>query len=722
MDSSETEEEQLRAVLMRFYTERNCADKLENLGRIAQRYRGDNVVDLWATMAGKYSLPPHCAVSWLACSLGERMAVQWPQDEVPEAAQGVLDHMAKASSLSVGSLADASLEDTLEAALEGALGVSGVAAVAALVFRWGCPTPALRLRAWRTLLFAWPRARSAPRAATAARGSSAGPWQDHDAGLRERRLAYHMLRERMVAAESASLAQLREEIEAEASAVWRGQELDFFQRKEVQSSIVAVALAHAWQFSTRSPGACQIAAMMLFVASSAGVEIESLADEGEADAFWCLAQVSAELRAGACEEDHRQVGRAHSLLRAYDSQLAAVLSAQGLGAFAASRLITALFTRSGFSLAGCIRLWDALLADPRRFDFCNCLSVALLLSHRDELLHHRADSSYLAETLLELPQRADTVGLLRQARAVCAFERRSTASGSQPLYPPRDGDGVGVDVALEKAGQPFQTFWGLARVVGAETVAFGQTVATDWGSHLKEQLHVAEIIAQVAGDIVADVTADIRGDDCATSEANSLVGRSTFCISPGVARTPDYVSLRPGEVAQTMLTQALAQSLVDFLPVQLRLPGAVEWILKYTPKAHGVSLSTLYRQVAASEKTVLMVRDAEEHVFGGFVPVPWAPKGKFYGSGESFVFKFGCPGEAPVPDVYTWTSRNAFFQYADNTLLAMGGGDGHHALALCNDLLRGHSSPTVTFGNPTLSKSQEFVVRDLEVWALQEIS
>mmetsp|Transcript_116160 Transcript_116160/g.339728 ORF Transcript_116160/g.339728 Transcript_116160/m.339728 type:complete len:401 (+) Transcript_116160:190-1392(+) len=182
------------------------------------------------------------------------------------------------------------------------------------------------------------------------------------------------------------------------------------------------------------------------------------------------------------------------------------------------------------------------------------------------------------------------------------------------------------------------------------------------------------------------------------------------------------VTLQPGEVAKTLLTPQLAECLLDYLPIGLRLPGAVEWVLRYTPKAHGVSMETLYRNLADREKSILLVEDAEFHLFGGFAPAAWEPcHGRFYGSGEAFVFSFGRLGGEPEVRAYTWTSRNGCFMYADHELLAMGGGDGRHAVRVRSDLLRGCSSPTATYGNPTLAGSEEFVVRDLEVWTLEEV-
>jgi len=197
---------------------------------------------------------------------------------------------------------------------------------------------------------------------------------------------------------------------------------------------------------------------------------------------------------------------------------------------------------------------------------------------------------------------------------------------------------------------------------------------------------------------------------------------------------------------QTLLTKPLAESLLESLPISLRVPGAVEWVLRYTPKAHGVSMETLYRNMADHEKSVLLVQDAEDELFGGFASCAWVPHNLFYGSGEAFLFSFGRVArrtgsrglidvgaeparkgrrarEEKLPQVTTWTwsAKNSFIQYSDHTLLGMGGGNGKHAFAIREDLLHGLSNPTETFGNPTLSTSEDFIVRDIEIWALEEV-
>mmetsp|Transcript_68181 Transcript_68181/g.134663 ORF Transcript_68181/g.134663 Transcript_68181/m.134663 type:complete len:456 (-) Transcript_68181:200-1567(-) len=204
------------------------------------------------------------------------------------------------------------------------------------------------------------------------------------------------------------------------------------------------------------------------------------------------------------------------------------------------------------------------------------------------------------------------------------------------------------------------------------------------------------------------------------AETSAVAASQQPRVAPALAME---VPMRSGSVEKPLLTQAMVACLLEHLPVSLRVTGAVEWVLRYSPKANGVSLATLFRNLEGCEHTILLVQDVEEHVFGGFAPVPWEPcHGRFYGSGEAFVFTFGkLVGEPLAFKTFPWSCANSCFMYSDSDLLALGGGDGHHAVVIRNDLLRGCSSPTATFGNPGLASSEEFVVRDLEIWALEQI-
>jgi len=178
----------------------------------------------------------------------------------------------------------------------------------------------------------------------------------------------------------------------------------------------------------------------------------------------------------------------------------------------------------------------------------------------------------------------------------------------------------------------------------------------------------------------------------------------------------------------TLLNVTMAEYISDNLPVSLRIPGAVEWVLRYSPKTHGTSINTLYRQMEDYNKSVVIIQDSERRVFGGFAPEAWAPRGKFFGAGslagEALVFSFDSAAAAETLEMqqWSWTGNNHYIMYGDANCIAMGGGDGRHAWAVQSDLLRGSSAPTTTFNNPVLATSEEFVVRDIEVWALVEIN
>lgn len=148
-----------------------------------------------------------------------------------------------------------------------------------------------------------------------------------------------------------------------------------------------------------------------------------------------------------------------------------------------------------------------------------------------------------------------------------------------------------------------------------------------------------------------------------------------------------------------------------------------KWDLLYSTCRDGISLQTLYRRVASTCPTILVVKDMQNHVFGVFAPDPWKVNHKFYGTGETFVFKLEPSAEA---NSYHWNQkehseakRNNFFMFSTDDCIGVGGG-GHFALWLDEDLLYGNSTKSNTFANECLSSSEVFQVLQIEVWGLSE--
>lgn len=156
------------------------------------------------------------------------------------------------------------------------------------------------------------------------------------------------------------------------------------------------------------------------------------------------------------------------------------------------------------------------------------------------------------------------------------------------------------------------------------------------------------------------------------------------------------------------------------LPVRLRdavraqLPPAMalrDWRLRYSTEHHGCSLRTAFHRLAGAGPTVLLVLDAAGHTFGAYASEAWQPAQRYYGTGESFLFR-ASPGSFAA---YHWTGKNSHFQLASVDSIAMGGG-GHFGLWLDEAFEFGSSGPCETYDSPRLSSEDSFRVIRVEFW------
>ncbi|KAG8441712.1 hypothetical protein GDO86_010774 [Hymenochirus boettgeri] len=139
------------------------------------------------------------------------------------------------------------------------------------------------------------------------------------------------------------------------------------------------------------------------------------------------------------------------------------------------------------------------------------------------------------------------------------------------------------------------------------------------------------------------------------------------------------------------------------------------WTLVYSTAKHGMSLKTLYRSMLGLDTPILLViKDSDSQIFGALASEPFKVSDCFYGTGETFLFTF-CPDF----EVFKWTGDNMFFIKGDMDSLAFGGGGGEFALWLDGDLYHGRSHTCKTFGNSILSKKEDFIVQDIEIWAFE---
>ncbi|KAL7466701.1 hypothetical protein ACHAXS_006988 [Conticribra weissflogii] len=208
-----------------------------------------------------------------------------------------------------------------------------------------------------------------------------------------------------------------------------------------------------------------------------------------------------------------------------------------------------------------------------------------------------------------------------------------------------------------------------------------------------------------------------------------------------------------------VLSPPLMDSLLNFVPE--RLANDNFW-LKFSLIRDGASLDILRRYCRAATHCVLAIETTNGEVFGAFTSTPWRINNKYFGTGESFLWRMRHNRNTPVHslfeqaqleseiDIFPYNGSNDYIQLCTRDKLALGGGsvlrprsnedpsygqggdisgtsdvylewnDYGFGLALDENLLHGTSSPCATFGNSGLVNSSDggelFDVMNLEVW------
>jgi hypothetical protein len=96
---------------------------------------------------------------------------------------------------------------------------------------------------------------------------------------------------------------------------------------------------------------------------------------------------------------------------------------------------------------------------------------------------------------------------------------------------------------------------------------------------------------------------------------------------------------------------------------------------------------------------------------GVFLPLGLRPSARYYGSGETFVFRL-----TPRFEAFRWAhDGNSYFVSTTMEDIAIGGGDAA-AIWIGKNLVAGFSEACPTFKSPQLTAQREFKVLDVEVW------
>ncbi|KAJ6440884.1 oxidation resistance protein 1 [Purpureocillium lavendulum] len=207
-----------------------------------------------------------------------------------------------------------------------------------------------------------------------------------------------------------------------------------------------------------------------------------------------------------------------------------------------------------------------------------------------------------------------------------------------------------------------------------------------------------------------------------------------------------------------LLSSAVAEEIRAMVPERLRI--VEDWHLVYSLEQDGASLATLYQKCRQYERRrvgfVLVVRDQEGGVFGGYLSEYPHPAPSYFGNGECFLWRASTLASLPPPPsadttnltrhttlappprpdsasgsgtstpsesirfkAFPYSGLNDCYMNCETGYLSVGSGGGHYGLWLDDSLDVGHSSRCETFGNEPLSDAGEkFGVLGVELWVM----
>ena len=131
----------------------------------------------------------------------------------------------------------------------------------------------------------------------------------------------------------------------------------------------------------------------------------------------------------------------------------------------------------------------------------------------------------------------------------------------------------------------------------------------------------------------------------------------------------------------------------------------------------GSALKSLYKKCEGIKNSILVIKDDEGNIFGGYASDVFYPSSTFCGSPDSFLFTFYKEDKIHV---YKATEINDHYMYCDNEQICFGNTDDYFSLCLKNNLLDGYSKTTTTYQNKPLNVKDKFVIVKMEIWGFKD--
>ncbi|KAK7396733.1 hypothetical protein VNO78_17891 [Psophocarpus tetragonolobus] len=189
---------------------------------------------------------------------------------------------------------------------------------------------------------------------------------------------------------------------------------------------------------------------------------------------------------------------------------------------------------------------------------------------------------------------------------------------------------------------------------------------------------------------------------------------------------------RPGSQIPKLLTSKAIDSNILLLRKEYawHIGGALsyqdleDWNLLYHSSVNGLSFNTFFGCISNhAGPTVLIIKDKEGYIYGGYASQPWERHADFYGDMKCYLFQLN-----PVASIFRPTGANNNLQwFAINFSsedipngIGFGGRVNHMGLFLTANFDQGHTFSCSTFGSPCLSKTNRILPEVIECWGVNQ--
>ena len=144
------------------------------------------------------------------------------------------------------------------------------------------------------------------------------------------------------------------------------------------------------------------------------------------------------------------------------------------------------------------------------------------------------------------------------------------------------------------------------------------------------------------------------------------------------------------------------------------------WKRLFCSVRHGQSFAACMSRMLFKGPTIIVIKDSQGHVFGGFAPVSWHKSNTFYGNSQALLFSV-----APKMRVFATSGYNDNYMWMSTNLtsckngVGMGGQKDFWGIFVDTNLEKGECcAPCSTFDRsmPCLASQKVFQVSQVEVW------